>query len=93
MHRSIAPSGQPVIGLGACSKSACTYAHADTNQEGTMRVAAAFVLILAVPAFAGPVSFGPGQGWLDQTFPGYTPSHFTAKGRVCCRSTRTRATR
>jgi hypothetical protein len=45
-----------------------------------MRVAPAFALILAAPAFAGPVSFGPDQGWLDQTFPGYTPSHFTTEG-------------
>lgn len=45
-----------------------------------MRAAAAFALIMATPAFAGPVSFGPDQGWLDQTFPGYTPSHFIAEG-------------
>ena len=46
-----------------------------------MRFAAASVtLILAAPALAGPVSFGPDHGWLDQTFPGYTPSHFTAHG-------------
>jgi hypothetical protein len=46
-----------------------------------MRFAAAStVLILAAPALAGPVSFGPDHGWLDQSFPGYTPSHFTAHG-------------
>ena len=26
------------------------------------------------------MSFGPDQGWLDQTFPGYSPSHFIAEG-------------
>ena len=66
--------------LGACSKSACAYADATRTRTDTMRAAAAFALIMAAPAFAGPVSFGPDQGWLDQTFPGYTPSHFTAQG-------------
>jgi hypothetical protein len=46
-----------------------------------MRIAAAITaFVSAAPAFAGQVAFGPDHGWLDQTFPGYTPSHFAAHG-------------
>jgi hypothetical protein len=46
-----------------------------------MRFAAAFAaLTLGAPALAGPVSFGPDHGWLDQPFPGYAPSYFSAHG-------------
>jgi Protein of unknown function (DUF3047) len=37
-------------------------------------------LVVATPGLAGPVGFGSEQGWLSQTFPGYTPSRFHALG-------------